>query len=58
VKRRPFEGPKSRWQSNIKMDLKDIGLDLIDKIRLPQAGGFSGHRNKQLITITRGEMFT
>jgi hypothetical protein len=34
--RRQLERPRRRWEDNIKMDLRDIGLRDIDWIDLPQ----------------------
>jgi hypothetical protein len=34
--KRPLERPRSRWEDNIKMDLKEIGIDGENWIRLAQ----------------------
>jgi hypothetical protein len=34
--KRPLERPKCRWIDNIKMDLLQIGLNVVDCIRLAQ----------------------
>jgi hypothetical protein len=32
--KRPLERPRRRWEDNIKMDLREIGIDLANWIRL------------------------
>jgi hypothetical protein len=32
--KRPLEGPRRRWENNIKMDLREIGIDEAKWIRL------------------------
>jgi hypothetical protein len=34
--RRPLERPRRRWEDNIKMDLREIGIDGANWIRLAQ----------------------
>jgi len=34
--KRPLEKPKRRWEDNIKMDLREIGIDGANCIRLAQ----------------------
>jgi hypothetical protein len=34
--KRPLERPRRRWKVNIKMDLREIGIDGANWIRLPQ----------------------
>jgi hypothetical protein len=34
--KRPLGRPRSRWEDNIKMDLRDIGIDRVNWIRLAQ----------------------
>jgi hypothetical protein len=34
--RRPLESPRHRWEDNIKMDLPEIGWEIIDWIDLAQ----------------------
>jgi hypothetical protein len=34
--KRPFGRPRSRWKDNIKMDLREIGIDGAKLIRLAQ----------------------
>jgi hypothetical protein len=34
--KRPLGRPKRRWEDNIKMDLREIGIDEANWIRLPQ----------------------
>jgi hypothetical protein len=34
--KRPLGRPRRRWVDNIKMDLRDIGLDVVDWIDLAQ----------------------
>jgi hypothetical protein len=36
--KRPLERPKRRWEDNIKMDLREIGIDGANWIRLGQDG--------------------
>jgi hypothetical protein len=32
--KRPLERPRRRWEDNIKMDLRNIGIDVSNWIRL------------------------
>jgi hypothetical protein len=34
--KRPLGRPRSRWEDNIKMDLREIGIDGANWIQLPQ----------------------
>jgi hypothetical protein len=34
--KRPLGRPRRRWEDNIKMDLREIGIDEANWIRLPQ----------------------
>jgi hypothetical protein len=34
--KRPLGRPRSRWEDNIKMDLREIGIDVANWIRLFQ----------------------
>jgi hypothetical protein len=34
--KRPLEGPRHRWEDNIKMDLWEVGIDGATWIRLAQ----------------------
>jgi hypothetical protein len=34
--KRPLEGPRRRWEENIKTDLREIGIDRANWIRLAQ----------------------
>jgi hypothetical protein len=34
--KRPFGTPRHRWQDNIKMDLREIGLEGVDWVHLAQ----------------------
>jgi hypothetical protein len=34
--KRPLERPRSRWEDNIKMDLREVGIDGANWIRLVQ----------------------
>jgi hypothetical protein len=34
--KRPLGRPRRRWESNIKMDLWEIGIDVVNWIRLAQ----------------------
>jgi hypothetical protein len=36
--KRPLGRPRRRWEDNIKMDLREIGIDEANWIRLPQIG--------------------
>jgi hypothetical protein len=36
--KRPLGRPRSRWEDNIKMDLGEIGVDVVNWIRLAQDG--------------------
>jgi hypothetical protein len=37
-RKRPLERPKHRWKDNIKMELREIGIDRVNWIRLAQGG--------------------
>jgi hypothetical protein len=37
--KRPLGRPRRRWEDNIKMDLREIGLDVVDWIHLAQGYG-------------------
>jgi hypothetical protein len=37
--KRPLERPRRRWVDNIKMDLREIGWDGMDQIKLAQDRG-------------------
>jgi hypothetical protein len=34
--KRPLGRPRRKWQDNIKMDLREIGIDGVKRIRLAQ----------------------
>jgi hypothetical protein len=34
--KRPLGRPRRRWEDNIKMDLREIGIDIVNWIRLAQ----------------------
>jgi hypothetical protein len=34
--KRPLGRPRRRWEDNIKMDLREIGIDVVNWIRLAQ----------------------
>ena len=34
--KRPLEGPRRRWEDNIKMDLQEVGFEGMDWIELAQ----------------------
>jgi hypothetical protein len=34
--KRPLARPRHRWEDNIKMDLREIGIDGVNCIQLPQ----------------------
>jgi hypothetical protein len=36
--KRPLERPRRRWEDNIRMDLREIGIDGANWIRLAQDG--------------------
>jgi hypothetical protein len=36
--KRPLGRPRLRWEDNIKMDLREIGINGVNWIRLPQDG--------------------
>jgi hypothetical protein len=36
VSKRPLGRPRRRWEDNIKMDLRDIGIDGANRIQLAQ----------------------
>jgi hypothetical protein len=36
VRKRPLGRPKRRWEDNIKLDLREIGIDGANRIRLAQ----------------------
>jgi hypothetical protein len=35
-KKIPFGRPRRRWEDNIKMDLREIGIDVVNWVRLVQ----------------------
>jgi hypothetical protein len=35
--KRPLGRPRCRWEDNIKMDLREIGIDGVNRIRLAQS---------------------
>jgi hypothetical protein len=35
-RRKPFERPRSRWENNVKMDLREIGCGGVDLIHLAE----------------------
>jgi hypothetical protein len=35
-RKRPFGSPRRRWEDNIKMDLQEVGLGVMDWIDLAQ----------------------
>jgi len=37
--KRPLERPRHRWKDNIKLDLRDIGYGVMDRLRLGTVGG-------------------
>jgi hypothetical protein len=37
--KRPIGRPRRRWQDNIKMDLKGIGWEGVDRLRIETGGG-------------------
>jgi hypothetical protein len=37
--KRPLERPRCRWETNIKMDLRKIGLHIVDWINVAQDRG-------------------
>jgi hypothetical protein len=40
--RRPLGRPRRRWEDNIKLDLREIGIDEANWIQLAQVGSSSG----------------
>jgi hypothetical protein len=34
--KRPHGRPRCRWEDNIRMDLREIGLEVVDWLYLPQ----------------------
>jgi hypothetical protein len=40
--RRPLERPRHRWEDGVRMDLREIGLEGVDWIRLAQDGPVPG----------------
>jgi hypothetical protein len=34
--KRPLQRPKCRWEDNIKMDLRETGIDVVNWIQLAQ----------------------
>jgi hypothetical protein len=53
----PLGRPRHRWEGNIKMDLREIGIDGANWIRLAQDRvrwvGFCGHGNKPSVSIKK-----
>ena len=56
---RPLEGPRCRWESNTKMDLREVewghGMDRCDS-GLGQMAGCSEYGNKPFSSLKCGEI--
>jgi hypothetical protein len=57
--KRPLGRPRRRWEDNIKMDLRKIGIDRVNWIRLAQdrVQGFCEHGNEPSGPIRRRNIF-
>jgi hypothetical protein len=44
--KRPLGRPRHRWEDNIKMDLKEVGIDGANWIHLGPVAGFCEHGNE------------
>jgi hypothetical protein len=59
--KRPLGRPRYRWEDNIKMDLREIGIDEVNWIWLaPDRGpvvGFCEHGNEPLGSIRKQDIF-
>jgi hypothetical protein len=61
--KRPLGGPRRRWEDNISMDLREIGIDGANWIRLAQdsvqwgGGGFCEHGNESSGYIKKAGCF-
>jgi hypothetical protein len=58
--KRPLGRPRRRWQDNIKMDLREIGIDEENCIQLAQESPVAGlceHGNEPLGSIRRKDIF-
>jgi hypothetical protein len=44
--KRPLGRPRRRWVDNIKMDLREIGCDGVDWLRIGTSGGSCEHGNE------------
>jgi hypothetical protein len=60
--KRPLRRPRRRWEDNIKMELRETGIDGANWIRLAQAGygpvaGFCEHGNEPSSSIKRRNFF-
>jgi len=53
--KRPLGGPRRRWDDNIKMDLREIG---IDGSGWGPMAGFCKHDNELSISIMKGYCLT
>jgi hypothetical protein len=58
--KRPLERPRRRWEGNIKMDLREIGIDGANWIQLAQDRGqwrfFCEHGNKSSGSIRKQDI--
>jgi hypothetical protein len=58
--KRPLGRPRSRWEDNIKMYLREIGIDGANWIRLAQdspVAGFCEHGNEPWGSIRKQDFF-
>jgi hypothetical protein len=54
--KRPLGRPRHRWEYNIKMDLREIGIDVANWIQLTQAG-LCEHGNEPSGSIRKQDIF-
>jgi hypothetical protein len=59
--KRPLGRPRPRWEDNIEMDLREIGIDRENWIRLAQDrvqwGGFCEHGDEPSVSIRKWDIF-
>jgi hypothetical protein len=58
--KRPLGGPRRRYEDNVKMDLREIGIDVANWFQLAQDrvhGGFCEHGNEPSGSIRKQDIF-
>jgi hypothetical protein len=58
--KRPLERPRRRWKYNIKMDLREVGIDVrngLSWLRISPVAGFCEHGNEPFGSIRKQDIF-